>query len=115
MLFCAFSGFLRLIRLKLRFMVKRIMLFGLMLPLVFLDCLTAHELFRGGFRRQYCRFFLRFMVKRIFLCRQPAAFQSGNRCPDKFMDYAACIVLHLVYGGIGLLLLVWSYDLLGFN
>ena len=47
LLFCAFSGFHRLIRLKLRFMVKRIMLFGLILPLVFLDRLTAHELLRG--------------------------------------------------------------------
>ena len=49
LLFCAFSGFLRLIRLKLRFMVKRISLFGLMLPLVFLDRLTPHQILGGRF------------------------------------------------------------------
>ena len=58
---------------------------------------------------------MRFTVKRIFLCVPSASLQSGNRQLDSLVDYAACIVLHLVHCGIRLLILIGGYGLLCFG
>ena len=51
LLFWTLNGVRRFFRFKMRFMVKRISILRLPLSFVILDCLTAHELLRGRFRR----------------------------------------------------------------